>query len=87
MIGCEWAFTDGYNAYLDYVYVKPEWRNGRIAFRMGRTFEAVLRAGGVRRVLATMHTRNQNIVRMAVASGYAVDSGYELGYKELGNGQ
>jgi len=83
VIGCMWCFTDGYNAYWDYLYIKPAWRNGRIALRMGAGFEAWLKHAGVRRVLSTMHSSNTNVIRMAVVTGHAVDSGYELGYKEL----
>lgn len=83
VVGCIWCFTDGYNCFIDYVYVKPAFRNGRIALTLGRQFEIALRRLGVRRVYSTMRTDNQNIIRMALASGHAVDDGYELGYKEL----
>jgi GNAT superfamily N-acetyltransferase len=83
VVGCIWCFTDGYNAFWDYLYVRPEFRNGRIALILGRQFEIYLRRSGVRRVISTMKTENQNVIRMAVVSGHAVDTGYELGYKEL----
>jgi hypothetical protein len=83
VIGCVWCFTDGYNAFWDYLYLKPAFRNGRIALILGRQFEMHLRRAGVRRIISTMKTENQNVIRMAIASGHAVDTGYELGYKEL----
>lgn len=86
VIGCVWCFSDGYNAFWDYLYVKPEFRNGRIAYCLGRQFEIFLGHQGVRRVYSTMKTNNQNVIRMAMAAGHIVDRGYELGYKELRDG-
>jgi GNAT superfamily N-acetyltransferase len=86
VVGCIWCFSDGYNAFWDYLYIRPEFRNGRIALVLGRQFENFLRTHGVRRIISTMKTDNKNVIRMALASGHAVDRGYELGYKELRDG-
>ena len=83
VIGCIWAFTDGYNAFQDYLYVKPRFRNGRVALVLGRQFEIYLHQLGVRRILSTMKSENKNVIRLALASGHLVEEGYELGYKEL----
>jgi RimJ/RimL family protein N-acetyltransferase len=83
IIGTIWAFAAGPQAYVDYWYVRPEWRHGMVPAKLVMLMQAALQNHGVRFVRACILTNNQSAKRLLAALDMAVDDGYSMAYKEL----
>lgn len=81
--GVIWAFAERPHAYIDYLYVAPEYRKTKVPGRLILAMELALRDAGIKYVRCNVLMENVEAMRLVHALGVGLHLGYALGYKEL----
>lgn len=83
IVGVVWFFTQPPQAYIDYYYVHPDYRNTSVAAKLLIRLQMETKRSGVRFVRAMIRQGNENAAKLALAMGMIVDPGYCLACKEI----
>ena len=83
IVGVVWFFAQPPQAYVDYYYVHPDYRNTMVSAKLLIRLQMEGQKIGVRFVRSMIRQGNENAARMAMAMNMVVDPGYCLACKEL----
>lgn len=77
--GCVWLMVEAPNAYLDFLAVRPEYQTGLGVSLLGFT-QRWLESFGVRFIRSAILQSNVRALRLGLAFGGKLDSGYAMLY-------
>jgi GNAT superfamily N-acetyltransferase len=83
LVGCVWVFSDGHNAYIDYLYVTPRFRKTVVPAKLVAHLHQLLKNTGVKRAYGVIRSDNADAKRLMEGFGTLTDDGYTLAFKEL----
>lgn len=77
--GCVWLMVEAPNAYLDFLSIRPEYQNGLGVSMLGFA-QRWLQGNGVRYIRSAILQSNVRALRLGLAFGGKLDSGYAMLY-------